>query len=312
MSSELRRQWAVRGLSAGLGVYRLFAERVAERPDACAVVEDDEVLTYAELDARVRATAVGLSALGVRPGEVVATALPNGVAACVAELAIAAAGAVALPFLVEKSAQEGRGVLRKARAVVLLTMPESVPAHAALGIFRHVLGALPQGDPSAFHPAEVRPDGPARILVADGQRLVFCSHNALTRGRGAYMARLAPEGDELRVLFLLPLASPFGGNGIAVTIARHGGSLLLSRCGSARGLVERHRPTHLVASREMFRELLAVGADLAAVRVITPGSAQVDAPAAANCDAVLDGYGTGLPLPRKALIPLEAAETARP
>ena len=71
----------------------------------------------------------------------------------------------------------------------------------------------------------------ARILVSSGSeaepKMVAYSHNALAGGRGNFLASLIRDGQPPRCLFLVPLASAFGSNGTAVTLARHGGTLVL-------------------------------------------------------------------------------------
>src|SRR5690606_29728411 len=75
------------------------------------------------------------------------------------------------------------------------------------------------------------PDTAARILVSSGSesepKMVAYSHNALAGGRGNFLGSLIPDGRRPRCLFLVPLASAFGSNGTPVTLARHGGTLVL-------------------------------------------------------------------------------------
>jgi len=56
-------------------VHRLFEQRAAENPAAIALVFDDEVLTYAELDARAERLAGALAACGLAPDDRVAICL---------------------------------------------------------------------------------------------------------------------------------------------------------------------------------------------------------------------------------------------
>jgi len=76
----------------------IFDAAVAGRPDWPAVIDGDLSLTYRELDARVELMARRVSALGARPGELVAFCLPKGIDAVVAILGIVRTGAAYLPI----------------------------------------------------------------------------------------------------------------------------------------------------------------------------------------------------------------------
>ncbi|MBL3668917.1 amino acid adenylation domain-containing protein [Streptomyces sp. M2CJ-2] len=78
-------------------VPELFEAQVARTPDATAVVHEDTVLTYAELDARANRLARLLIARGAGPERLVAVALSRSVENAVAQLAAAKAGAAFLP-----------------------------------------------------------------------------------------------------------------------------------------------------------------------------------------------------------------------
>ncbi|MGW8438666.1 amino acid adenylation domain-containing protein, partial [Nocardiopsis sp. NPDC055879] len=76
----------------------LFAARVAQRPEAVALVSEELTLTYAELQALVERRARGLVASGVVPGDRVGVHLGRGVDLVVALLAITRVGAAYLPL----------------------------------------------------------------------------------------------------------------------------------------------------------------------------------------------------------------------
>ena len=65
-------------------------------PDAPALVEEQTVLTHGQAAARARTAAGRLAARGVRPGDRVALALPNGWRYAVAYYAVQLAGATAV------------------------------------------------------------------------------------------------------------------------------------------------------------------------------------------------------------------------
>ncbi|WP_190086237.1 non-ribosomal peptide synthetase, partial [Streptomyces longisporoflavus] len=75
----------------------LFAHQVSKAPDAVAVIDHDETLTYRELDARSNLLARRLLGAGVRQESVVAVALPRSAALAVAWLAVLKTGGAYLP-----------------------------------------------------------------------------------------------------------------------------------------------------------------------------------------------------------------------
>ncbi|GGV07166.1 class I adenylate-forming enzyme family protein [Streptomyces spectabilis] len=287
LPAALRRSWAVDGTCPDLDLYSLFRARQVGDPHRAAVVDAKGKLCYTALDRKVRCLAVGLRGLGIGPGDVVGVQLPNGRDAVVTDLALAAVGAVALPFPVGRGAAEATSLLRRAEAVAVVAAAEHRGAHparaltearAALPALRHVVaagrGPHPEGalamrellraDPTEFVAARPDPDGPARILVSSGSeaepKMVAYSHNALAGGRGNFFASLMPDRTvPPRCLFLVPLASAFGSNGTAVALARHGGTLVLLdhfTPEAAIAAIREHEPTHVLGVPTMARMIL--------------------------------------------------------
>ncbi|MBE8521983.1 amino acid adenylation domain-containing protein [Amycolatopsis sp. H6(2020)] len=79
----------------------MFARRVAEAPDAVALVFEDVELTYAEVNARANRLAHLLLDRGAGPERVVALAVPRSPDMIIAELAVLKAGAAYLPIDVD-------------------------------------------------------------------------------------------------------------------------------------------------------------------------------------------------------------------
>ncbi|MGO4422408.1 condensation domain-containing protein, partial [Streptomyces sp. MCAF7] len=75
----------------------LFEEQVRRTPDAPAVLTPEGALDYAELNCRANCIARSLVARGAGPERLVAVALPRGVAALTAVIAVMKAGAAYLP-----------------------------------------------------------------------------------------------------------------------------------------------------------------------------------------------------------------------
>ncbi|MFE0648459.1 class I adenylate-forming enzyme family protein [Streptomyces sp. NPDC059534] len=287
LPAGLRRSWAVDGTCPDLDLYSLFRARQIADLHRTAIHDAKGKLCYTALDRKVRCLAEGLRGLGVRPGDVVAVQLPDHRDAVIADLAVAALGAVVLPFPVGRGAMEAECLLRRAEAVAVIAVTEHRGrAHAAdlvalapaLPALRHVIsagpGTPPEGtiplrellrtDPTGFVAARPDPDAAARILVSSGSeaepKMVAYSHNALAGGRGNFLASLMPDDTPPRCLFLVPLASAFGSNGTAVTLARHGGSLVLLdhfTPQAALAAMQEHAPTHVLGVPTMIRMMLA-------------------------------------------------------
>jgi amino acid adenylation domain-containing protein/non-ribosomal peptide synthase protein (TIGR01720 family) len=112
----------------------LFAAHVKARPDAVAVVFENESLTYAELDTRANRLANRLVAQGAGPERFVALAVPRSMEMIIAEVAVLKSGAAYLPIDTDYPADRISYMLDDARPVCLITtdsllsrFPESVP-----------------------------------------------------------------------------------------------------------------------------------------------------------------------------------------
>ncbi|MFD4946631.1 class I adenylate-forming enzyme family protein [Streptomyces sp. NPDC058239] len=286
LPAGLRRSWVIDGTCPDLDLYSLFRARQIADLHRTAILDDRGRLCYTALDRKVRCLATGLRDLGIRPGDVVGTQLPNGRDAVIADLALATLGAVTLPFPVGRGSLEAECLLRRAEAVAVIAAVEHRGNHHAADLqalvpafpsLRHVIAAGPgdtpegtipfsellRSDPSGFVPARPDPDSAARILVSSGSeaepKMVAYSHNALAGGRGNFLASLIPDRTPPRCLFLVPLASAFGSNGTAVTLARHGGTLILLdhfTPEAALDAVREHRPTHILGVPTMVRMML--------------------------------------------------------
>jgi non-ribosomal peptide synthetase component E (peptide arylation enzyme) len=290
-------------------LYTLFSRHRVDQPDKVSVIDADGGASYAELDDMARRLAVGLARLGVEPGDIVAVQLPNGRLACAVDLAIAALGAVALPYPVGRGQRETASLLSRSEAVAVLTVTEygdypcaaqTRALAAELPALRAVVAvgaetppgcvpvhALLASDPRSFAPARPDPDAPVRILVTSGSeaepKMVAYSHNALAGGRGTMMSELGEEPACMRNFFLVPLASAFGSAGTPVTLAALGATLLVRPkfdAGATLRFVERHRPTHLLGVPSMLRMLLEhpglPGTDTSSLRAVVLGGSVLD------------------------------------
>ncbi|MBV8100056.1 MAG: amino acid adenylation domain-containing protein, partial [Verrucomicrobia bacterium] len=79
-------------------IHELFEERVALTPEAIAVVQGEESLSYAQLNGLANRLAYQLIERGVKPGAYVATLLERGIPLVIAELAILKTGGAYVPL----------------------------------------------------------------------------------------------------------------------------------------------------------------------------------------------------------------------
>ncbi|WP_405020634.1 amino acid adenylation domain-containing protein [Kitasatospora sp. NBC_00070] len=146
----------------------LFAARAAATPELTAVVCGDRALTYAELAAKVELTARHLAALGVRPGQVVALALPRSADLVAALLGVLAAGAAYLPVDLDHPAE--RVALMLADAEPLLTLTTAEVADRLPVLTEHGLGVvtLTELGTHAAEPTLPHPDDLAYVIHTSG------------------------------------------------------------------------------------------------------------------------------------------------
>lgn len=108
-----------------------LARWAAERPQAAALSADGRTWTYAELAARVDAIAAQLPALGLRPGQPVALALPRSGELVIALLAVMRAGAAYLPLDPAWPAQRRAQIAADAGATCLIEPADMAALMAA-------------------------------------------------------------------------------------------------------------------------------------------------------------------------------------
>ncbi|MCQ9133436.1 non-ribosomal peptide synthetase, partial [Streptomyces hilarionis] len=165
---ELLEQWtAPVPPSERTTVPALFEAAVAAHPEATAVVEGAERLTYAQLNARANRLAHALVAEGVGPESVVALALPRGADLVVGVLGVLKAGGVYLPLDPDYPAERIAFVVQDARPSVVVT---SRRADVALpdGSTRLVLEELADGPVTDPARPTLSPDNGAYIIYTSG------------------------------------------------------------------------------------------------------------------------------------------------
>ncbi|MFF2654139.1 class I adenylate-forming enzyme family protein [Streptomyces sp. NPDC058045] len=306
--AALRRTWAAQGHCPDRDLHTLFAAHVHAHPTRTAVTDPYGSLDYAQLASRVRHIAAHLAQRGLGERDIIAVRVPNGRRAVAAELAVAAVGAVALPYPPGHGSRGPTSLLARSRARAVITdrdTEDALPADAQLPYLEAV---FTWGEPTRpagvdletpartpFTPRPVDPEAPARILVSSGSeaepKMVAYSHNAMGGGRANYVRALSPDAPSPpRNLVLVPLASSFGSLGTSVTVAALGGTLLVQDTFDPRQalrMLTTHRPTHVFGVPTMLRRLAelppAPGEDLGALRAVVSSGAALPPATAAAC-----------------------------
>lgn len=305
--SALRLRWVEQGHCPDRDLYALFSEHVRAHPQRSAVIDAAGEVSYAALDALVRRIAAALADAGLDQRDIIGVQVPNGWRAVAAELAVAAIGAVALPYPAGRGRQDSLSLLGRSRAsaAIVVDAAGDVSLAANLAGLRPALpalravfvyGAAPEGcwslDPwladseaeRQWREAPVDPAAPARILVTSGSeaepKMVAYSHNAMAGGRANYVGGLHDGSQPMRNLILVPLASSFGSCGTSVTLARHGGTLQLLDAfdpAAAMRMITDHRPTHVFGVPTMLRRMAELpsgpGEDASSVRALVASGA---------------------------------------
>lgn len=316
--AALRREWVRAGHCPGRDVHALFRERVAAHPHREAVIDSDRVLTYAELDHEVQRIAAALAADGVDRHDVVGIRLPNGWRAVVAELAVAALGAVALPYPAGRGHRDTTALLgRSGAGAAIFASTEDAEFAAQSPDLPHLRvvrtfgsgadDALDSAPQAECAPVPVHPEAPVRILVTSGSeaapKMIAYSHNAMAGGRANYVRALGDGADPVRGLIMMPMSSSYGSLAF-VSIAALGSTLILMDRfdeATALRLITQCRPTHVFGVPTMLRRLAQHPGfpeeDTGSLRVVVSSSAPLSDVTAQACEQrlgarVISVYGS--------------------
>ncbi|MBW8848899.1 MAG: AMP-binding protein, partial [Burkholderiales bacterium] len=117
-----------------LCIHQLFEQQARLRPEATALVFENEQLSYAELNARANQLAHHLVALGVGPDTRVAICLPRSTEMVVALLATLKAGAAYVPLDPAYPAQRLAFMLEDCHPTVLVSRSDCAQALPSAGV----------------------------------------------------------------------------------------------------------------------------------------------------------------------------------
>ena len=170
-------------LPGGAFLHSLFAAQAARTPEAPALVQGSERLTYGELDARADHLAVRLRALGAGPDVIVAVFLERSVELVLALLAVLKAGGAYLPLDVTQPRERLSFLLDDARAALLLTRTGLLPALPGHSVRKICLDDLPAAV-SAVSVPQAEAGNLAYVLYTSGStgrpKGVAVTHRGLT------------------------------------------------------------------------------------------------------------------------------------
>ncbi len=119
LTPAMTREFTAGGFWPGGDFARILAGEAASHPQKAAVVDDRRRLSYADLDRLASRAASGLSARGIRPGDVISSLLPNRAEAVILFYAAARLGAVLNPIIPIYGAREIRFILRQTESVAV-------------------------------------------------------------------------------------------------------------------------------------------------------------------------------------------------
>ncbi|HXF34437.1 MAG TPA: amino acid adenylation domain-containing protein, partial [Candidatus Acidoferrales bacterium] len=168
-------------------VNEVFAQRVAQTPDAAAVLHATGQLTYRELDRRANQLARYLQAMGVGSGTRVGVALARSPLVPLALLAVLKAGAAYVPLDPTYPRERLSFVLRDANVTLVLTdggAPESIPDELPVVDLTEAAQAISQQSESALGES-AGADAPAYVMYTSGSagqpKGVEIAHRSIVR-----------------------------------------------------------------------------------------------------------------------------------
>jgi amino acid adenylation domain-containing protein len=260
-------------------VHELFQEQAARTPDAPALLYEDAIVSYRELDIRSSRVARLLRSRGVRLEDRVALLLEPGPHAVAAVLGVLKAGAAFVPLEVGAPPARLELILSDCMAALVLTQAETADALAGNGC-AVVRVDGPEPDSFAGGPVDgaAVPRSAAYVIYTSGStgtpKGVMVEHrSAANMARSAI--RLAAFGPAARVLLFAPLH--FDASLADLFPALASGAALCLACRDALlpgpglvELVERFGVTHLKLTPSALAALPR--AALPEVRVLTVGA----------------------------------------
>lgn len=173
----------------------LFAAAAARHPESPALTGEQQILTYAELEAESSRLAQALAGRGIGPEDRVAIALPRSADSVIAILAVLQSGAAYVPVDVDLPKERIESILRQADPKLTLTVE----------LLAQLRSDAARRRPT---PAGIHPDSAAYVIFTSGStgepKGVIGTHRALTsyfadHQQRMYAPAMARLGRPLRV-----------------------------------------------------------------------------------------------------------------
>jgi len=273
----------------------LLSGLAEHRSEDTAFIHGEARLSFGQLHERALRTAQGLAELGVGPGDRLALWLPNVPAYPIVYFACALLGAIAVAVNTRYRAVEVADIVSRSGVKVLVCAPAfrridflSILADIDPAALQGLAALVTVGDEPPHTPPAVerltrvpldrllarpplgtnqaRPDAPCNIFTTSGTtsapKFVLHRQSAIV-GHAQRVARsfgfAAPETLSLAIL---PLCGVFGFNQTMATLAAGRPSVLVEsyEIDEIVRLIERHRPTFLCGSDDLFARLLEAAA----------------------------------------------------
>jgi fatty-acyl-CoA synthase len=261
----------------GASIAAAYAVNAIARADQAAVIDDERVLTYSEIDRRTNALANELAKLGIREGERLAVMCRNGAAFVESIVAAGKLGADALPLNTSFSAPEVAAIVARERPPTLIHDAEFAAllddAGLDASVARVVVGGAPAAEAGASF-EELATNGNAAPPAAPSEagRVVILTSGTTGTPKGARLARptgLDPLAWFLRVVpidagsaYLIP-APLFHAHGFGQLVigSSLGCTMVLPRRFDAEqmlALIERHRVEEIAVVPVMLKRVMSL------------------------------------------------------
>lgn len=234
-------------------------------PSACALVDDEERLSYEELERRVSAMAGGLVEAGIRPGQRIAVRCGQSADFVVAHLGILRAGAVSVPIPLDASTEQTRFMVEDADVTLIV---QRSGMRDDLGVSAATVSELTTTAARLSEPVsadDLHGSGALASLMyttgtAGRPKAVMLSHANTIAALSNIRRVVAPQLE--RELITLPIHHSFGLGQVYATLLTGGTAILhpgLLRLRAVLDLMIRERVTSLPGTPSTFRLLLDRG-----------------------------------------------------